>query len=90
MKPLNLPEKVIWYYIIGIYGIYYIGGLFLLAPIMAVCLSLYLVKEWWNQTDETPEADKINVSIPVYLWLISMGIVAISAMVGGLDFDLGG
>lgn len=88
MQPLNLPEKVIWYYIIGIYGIYYIGGLFLLAPIMAVCLSLYLVKEWWNQTDETPEADKIYVSVPVYLWLISMGIVAISAMIGGLDFEL--
>jgi hypothetical protein len=90
MKPLNLPENVIWYYIIGIYGIYYIGGLFLLAPIMAVCLSLYLVKEWWNQTDETPEADKIHISIPVYIWLISMSIVAVAVMIGGLDFELSG
>jgi hypothetical protein len=90
MKPLNLPEKAIWYYIIGIYGIYYIGGLYLFAPILAVWLSLYLVKQWWNQTDETPEADRINVSIPVYVWLISMSIVAFAAIIGGIDFELSG
>jgi hypothetical protein len=90
MKPLNLPETVIWYYIIGIYGIYYIGGLYLFAPIMAVWLSLYLVKHWWDQTDETPEADKINVSIPVYIWLISMSIVAFAAIIGGMNFELSG
>jgi hypothetical protein len=90
MKPLNLPEKVIWYYIIGIYGIYYIGGLYLFAPVLAVWLSLYLVKQWWNQTDETPEADKIDVSMPVYIWLISMSIVAFAAIIGGTDFELSG
>lgn len=89
MKPINLPEKVIWYYIIGIYGIYYIGGLYLFAPLLAVCLSLYLVKQWWNETDDTPESEKIRLSAPAYVWLITMGLVAIVAIIGGIDFDLG-
>ena len=88
MKPVNLPEKAVWFYIIGIYGIYYIGGLYLFAPLLAVWLSFYLVLKWWNQTEETPEADKIYVSLPSVIWLISMGIVAIVAIIGGIDFEL--
>jgi O-Antigen ligase len=89
MKPINLPEKLIWYYVIYTYVIYYIGGLYLLAPILAVWLSLNLVTKWWSQTDKTPEAEKIYVSTPALVWLVSMGIVAISAILGGLDFDMG-
>ncbi len=89
MKPVNLPEKAVWTYIIGIYGIYYIGGLYLFAPLLAVWLSLYLLVKWWNQTEETPEADKIYVSLPSAIWLVSMGVVAVVAIIGGLDFELG-
>jgi hypothetical protein len=90
MKPLNLPETLIWYYIIGIYGIYYIGGLYIFAPALALWLSFYLAKQWWNQTDETPDADKITISIPAYIWLVSMLIIAFAAIIGGMDFNLGG
>jgi hypothetical protein len=54
MKPQNLPEKLIWYYILGTYPIYYIGGLYLFAPLLAIFLSLYLLKQWWLQTPNTP------------------------------------
>lgn len=88
MKPLNLPEKLIWYYIIGTYPIYYIGGLYLFAPLLAAFLSGYFVKQWWNETPETPEAERLGLSLPVCIWLLSMAIVAFAAVVGGLDFDL--
>jgi hypothetical protein len=88
MKPLNLPEKLIWYYILGTYPIYYIGGLYLFAPLLAAFLSLYLVRQWWLQTPQTPLKDRICLSLPVWVWLVCMGIVAIAAIVGGIGADL--
>ena len=88
MKPYNLPEALIWYYIIGTYAIYYIGGLYLFAPLLAIFLTGYLFKKWWLQTPETPEHERIRVSIPAWVWLGCMGVVAIAALVGGISADL--
>lgn len=88
MKPQNLPEKLIWFYILGTYPIYYIGGLYLFAPLLAAYLFFYLIKQWWNQTDETPNDERIELSAPAWVWLGCMSIVAFAAVIGGIDFDL--
>jgi hypothetical protein len=88
MKPCNLPETLIWYYIVGTYAIYYVGGLFLFAPLLAIFLSAYLLKKWWIQNPDTPEAERVRISIPTWVWLICMAIVAIAAVVGGVEADL--
>ncbi|WP_404787658.1 O-antigen ligase family protein [Altericista sp. CCNU0014] len=88
MKPRNLPEKLIWYYILSTYAIYYIGGLYLFAPLLALFLSLYLLRKWWLQTPYTPEEDRICLSLPAWVWLGCMVIVAIAAVVGGIGADL--
>jgi hypothetical protein len=88
MKPCNLPETLIWYYIIGTYAIYYIGGLYVFAPLLAIVLTGYLLKKWWLQTPETPEHERIHLSIPAWVWLGCMAVVAIAAVVGGLNADL--
>jgi len=41
IKPQNLEEKVVWYYIIGTYGLYFLGAQFVVAPVMAWLLVLY-------------------------------------------------
>jgi hypothetical protein len=88
IRPCNLPETLVWYYIIGTYGIYYIGGLYLFAPLLAIFLTGYLLRKWWIQTPETPEDEKIYISIPAWVWLICIGIIAISVVVGGVEADL--
>ncbi len=88
MKPCNLPETLIWYYIIGTYAIYYIGGLYLFAPLLAIFLTGYLLKKWWLQTPDTPEQERVRVSIPAWVWLICVGVIAIAALVGGISADL--
>lgn len=88
LKPRNLPEKLIWYYIVGTYAIYYIGGLYLFAPLLAIFLTGYLVRKWWNQSPDTPETEKIYISIPAWVWVICMGIIAIAVIVGGVEADL--
>lgn len=88
MKPCNLPETLIWYYIIGTYAIYYIGGLYLFAPLLAIFLTGYLLKKWWFETPNTPEQERIRISIPAWVWLGCVGVVAIAALVGGISADL--
>lgn len=88
MKPCNLPETLIWYYIVGTYAIYYIGGLYLFAPLLALFLTFYLLRKWWLQNPDTPEAARVRLSIPVWVWLGCMAIVAIAAVVGGINADL--
>lgn len=45
MKPQNFPEKIIWYSLIGTYGFYLIGGMYILAPVIAWVLLAYLGKK---------------------------------------------
>jgi hypothetical protein len=89
IAPQNLPEKLIWYYIVGTYLIYYLGGQYLLAPLLGYFLVLYLFWQWWNQTAATPLEEKITIPFTVWLWLIGMVVVEIALIVGHLDFDLG-
>lgn len=89
IAPQNLPEKLIWYYIIGTYLIYYLGGQYLLAPLLGYFLVLYLFWQWWNQTTETLPEAKITIPFTVWLWLIGMVVIEIALIVGHLDFDLG-
>ena len=89
LKPQNLPEKLIWYYIICTYPIYYLGGQYLLAPLLGYFLVLYLFRQWWNQTALTPPEEQITIPFTVWLWIIGMLVIEIALIVGHLDFDLG-
>lgn len=89
IAPQNLPEKLIWYYIIGTYLIYYLGGQYLLAPLLGYFLVLYLFWQWWNQTTATLPEAKITIPFTVWLWVIGMVMIQIALIVGHIDFDLG-
>ena len=43
IKPQNLPESVVWYYIIGTYAIYLLGAHYFLTAFMGAALLLYLL-----------------------------------------------
>jgi hypothetical protein len=89
IAPQNLPEKLIWYYIIGTYLIYYLGGQYLLAPLLGYFLVLYLFWQWWNQTTATLPEAKITIPFTVWLWVIGIVMIEVALIVGHLDFDLG-
>lgn len=89
IKPQNLPEKLIWYYIICTYPIYYLGGQYVLAPLLGYGLALYLFWQWWNQTALTPLEERITVPFTVWLWIAGMLVIELALIVGHLNFDLG-
>jgi O-Antigen ligase len=88
IKPKNLPEKLIWRYIIYNYLIYFIGAQFILAPLMAWFLLGYLAVKWWNQNEDTPEAQRIQISITSWVWVGATLLIAITHFVGSLEFGI--
>jgi hypothetical protein len=89
IAPQNLPEKLIWYYIVGTYIVYYLGAQYLLAPLLAYFLVLYLFWQWWNQTAATPPDEKITISLSVWVWVVAMLVLEGATIVNHSDFNLG-
>ena len=89
LKPQNLPEKLIWWYMICTYPIYYLGGQYLLAPLLGYFLAWCVLKLWWNQTSVTPPEEKTTIPIAVWLWIIGILVIEIALIVGHVNFDLG-
>ncbi len=89
IKPQNLPEKLIWYYIIGTYPIYLLGGQFVCATFLATFLTFYLLRKWWEQTEETPIEEKITISPSAWVWVFAVMVIEVALIMGHLDFDLG-
>jgi hypothetical protein len=89
IKPQNLPEKLVWYYIIGTYPIYLLGGQFVCATFLATFLTFNLLKKLWNQTEDTSIEEKIIISPSAWVWIVAILVVEIALIGGHLDFDLG-
>lgn len=89
MKPKNFAEGIIWYSIIGTYGFYLIGGLYILGPAIAWILLFYLCQKLWKQTDTVPQAEKIFIPWVIWVWIGGMLIQEVALIMGHLDFNLG-
>jgi O-Antigen ligase len=88
VRSKNLPEKLIWNYIVYNYLIYFLGAQFILAPMMAWFLLGYMVVKWWNQNEDTPKSQRIHVSITSWVWLGATILIAITHFVGCLEYDI--
>ncbi|BAY33482.1 hypothetical protein NIES2107_53780 [Nostoc carneum NIES-2107] len=89
MKPSNFPETIVWYSIIGTYFFYLIGGLYILAPVVAWVLLIYLFYKIWQADEHTPDIEKINLSWAMWLWIMGMLVMQLAVIIGHLDFNLG-
>ncbi|RUT06107.1 hypothetical protein DSM106972_033130 [Dulcicalothrix desertica PCC 7102] len=89
MKPQNLEEKLVWYYLIGTYVFYFLGAQYILMSIIAWSLTLYLGKKLWNQTENTPIEEKVTIPFSVWVWIISMLVMEVALIMAHIDFDLG-
>ncbi|MCT7983240.1 O-antigen ligase domain-containing protein [Laspinema sp. A4] len=89
MKPENLPEKLVWYYILGTYIIYFIGAQYVLAPLLSYVLLFYVLKKWWNQTEETPLEERVRFTPSNWLWIVAMFIMHIALIMGHIEFGMG-
>jgi hypothetical protein len=89
VKPQNFEESVVWYSIIGTYGFYLIGALYILAPAMAWILTGYLFWKLYTQDDSTPLEERIRIPLGVWVWIGTMIVMEVALIVAHLDFSLG-
>jgi hypothetical protein len=89
IKPQNTPEFLVWYYIIGTYPMYLLGAQYVCATFLASYLTFYLLNKLWNQTENTPLAEKITISPSAWVWIIAMLVIEFALIVGHLNFSLG-
>ncbi|NEO98999.1 MAG: O-antigen ligase domain-containing protein [Symploca sp. SIO2E9] len=89
MKPQNLEETLVWYYITGTYVLLFLGAQYIFAPMLAWFLVLYLIKKLWEQTEETPVEERISIPLGVWIWIVSMLTIGLALVVGHLEFNLG-
>ena len=89
IKPQNLPEALVWYYIIGTYLIYFLGAQYILSPLLGLFLSCYFLVKWWNQAEQIPEDEKLTVSASTWIWLIAVLVIEVTMIVSHANFNLG-
>jgi hypothetical protein len=89
IKPQNLPEALVWYYIIFTYVIYYLGAQFVLAPVLGLVLMCYLFFRLFRQDEQTPPEERITVPFVSWLWLVAILVIELALIMGHLHFDLG-
>ena len=89
IKPQNLPEALIWYYIIYTYPIYFVGGQYVCATFLATFLMYYMLKKWWSQTDETPLSERITISWSAWVWIVAVLLVEVALIIAHIEFELG-
>ncbi len=89
IKPENLPEAIVWYYIIGTYVIYLCGANYFLTAFMGSALLFYLAKKWWEQTGVTLEEDRVVIAPLAWFWLGAILILELALIVGHFNYDLG-
>ena len=89
IKPQNLEEKLIWYTIIGTYGLYFIGAQFVWVPALAYFLGFRVCKKLWEQTEYTPAEERISVPVTVWLWAIAAIVIEITVIMSHIELELG-
>jgi hypothetical protein len=89
MKPQNFEERLIWYSLITTYVFYFLGILYPVNFILGWVLFLYLCKRLWSQSQNTPIATRINIPWILWLWLISILVIAIATLIGCIDSEVG-
>ncbi|MGF1589131.1 MAG: O-antigen ligase family protein [Pleurocapsa sp.] len=87
-KPANLPETLVWYYILGAYIIYLLGGQYVFAPLLATVMVGLVCQKWWQQTPKTPLSERINFSPLTWIWIGAMLMMEVALIIGHINFDL--
>jgi len=83
LRPRNFAEKAVWYAIVGTWGFYAIGGLYVLAPVLAWILLFTLLKQYYLKQNPRP------IPIAIWVWIIGMLVMEVALLIGHIQAELG-
>ncbi len=89
MAPSNIEERIVWYSIVGTYGFYVLGALYVLAPVIAWILFGIVVVRTLRFIIEGDAKYHVPVPTIVVIWFIGMFVMLIALIVGHFTNDFG-
>ena len=88
LQPETLEERIIYWAIAGTWGFYLLGGLYILSPALGWSLALLAVCRRLGLAEST-QIDLKPLPAGIWVWILSMALMAITLIVGHINFDLG-
>lgn len=89
IRPETLEERIVWYAIVGTWGFYALGSLYILAPAVGWLLLLWTLFKLALEGPHTPPREHVRISLLVWMWIAGMLTMELALIVGHLNFDLG-
>jgi len=89
LSPKTIEEHIVWHSIRATYLFYVAGALYVVAPVLGWCLLLLLFYRYWHNQQNALALPLKQIPLTLWLWVIGMGVMLLSLIVGHLDFDLG-
>jgi hypothetical protein len=89
MKPQNFAEHVIWWTLIGTYGFFLIGGLYVVGSVVGWILFGYWLKRLYQQDATTVDEQRIHIPWIIWVWIAGMLMMQVALVIGHFDFNLG-
>ncbi len=85
ISPENTEERIIWFAITRTYLFFFLGALYVVAPVIAwILFGLAVVRLFNPQAALRPV-----IPVAVWVWVIGMLVMLLALIVGHVDYDLG-
>ncbi len=89
IRPQTLEEKLIYWSIVGTWGFWLVGGLYLLAPVLGWMLLILVIFRLLKGGPESAVLSNRPFPNGVMIWIIGMAMMEIALVAGHLNFSLG-
>lgn len=87
--PQTLEERLVYWSIVGTWGVWVIGGLYILAPALGWSLAAIATARRLGLTATSTPHDRLPLPPGCTIWLVFMALMAIGLVAGHVDYDLG-
>jgi O-Antigen ligase len=88
LHPETLEERLIFWAIAGTWGFYLIGGLYILSPALGWTLAAIATSRRLGFLPGS-HYDRKSLPLGIWIWIVSMALMAVTLMAGHLNFELG-
>ncbi len=89
MAPANIEERIVWYSMIGTYGFYILGALYVLAPVIAWVLFAIAIVRIGRFVIVGDQRYIVPIPPLVVIWFSGMFVMLIALVVGHFTHDYG-
>lgn len=88
IQPRSLEERLVFWTIVGTWGFWSIGALYIVAPALGWSLAAIAVLRWLGVVEPSPW-DLRGITLNTAVWFVSMLVMAVGLIIAHLQFDLG-